>query len=155
MKRNISIQLKAAFLLLVFAFNTVVGFACAVGINMGFNAPHHHDEEEAIETTVHHHHHAGGKAHQHHDKAVKHHHDSKENSEKGGCCNDKVVKFQNVDKNLTAKTIINAPAFVAITTTFFGIDLFNIKKPFPHKEIVRFFYPPPPDILIAIQRFQI
>ena len=64
MKRNISIQLKAAFLLLVFAFNTVVGFACAVGINMGFNAPHHHDEEEAIETTVHHHH-AGGKAHQH------------------------------------------------------------------------------------------
>ena len=30
-----SIQLKAAFLLLVFAFNTVLAFACSVGLNYG------------------------------------------------------------------------------------------------------------------------
>ena len=47
MKRNLSIQIKAATLLLVFAMNTLIGFACAVGVDMGFNRPHHQDEEIA------------------------------------------------------------------------------------------------------------
>ena len=38
--------------MLVFSLNTVIGFACAVGINMGFNTTHHH-EEEATEAVVH------------------------------------------------------------------------------------------------------
>ena len=79
MKRNISIQLKAALLLIVFSLNTVIGFACAMGVDMGFNT-HHHDEEEATETTVHVH--ADGKKHQHHNEAAKHYHDSNKDSEK-------------------------------------------------------------------------
>ncbi|MEO7306838.1 MAG: hypothetical protein ABIR78_09880 [Ferruginibacter sp.] len=154
MKRNISIQIKAAFLLVVFALNTVVGFACAVGVDMGFNT-HHHDEEEATETTVHVH--TDGKKHQHHEEVVKHHDDSKEDSEKGGCCNDGVMKFQNLDKSLAsnANIFINAPVFVAVLSSFFGIDIFR-QPQVPHEKfIAQFLHPPPPDILIAIQRFQI
>ncbi len=45
MKRNISIKLKAAFLIIVFGMNTVIGFVCAMGVNMGYNV-HHHESEE-------------------------------------------------------------------------------------------------------------
>ena len=152
MKRNISIQLKAALLLIVFATNTVMGFACAIGIDMGFNTKHH-DDGEATETPVHVH--ADGKMHDHPKAANKHNLADKKFPEKGGCCNAEVVKFQNVEKNLTPKTLFDAPAFVAILSTFFGTELYNITKDFPHKNKVRFFYPPPPDILIAIQKFQV
>ena len=153
MKRDISIQLKAALLLIVFSMNTVIGFACAMGVDMSFNT-HHHDEEEATETTVHVH--ADGKKHQHHDEAAKHHHDSNEDSEKGGCCNDGVIKFQSLDKSLAqnANIAINAPVFVAILSSFFGIDIFKPAQITPLRHFA-FFHPPPPDILIVIQRFQI
>ena len=63
MQKDISIKLKATLLLIVFSMNTVVGFACAMGVDMGYNNSHH--EAEATEVAVHVH--ADGK---------KHHHDS-------------------------------------------------------------------------------
>ena len=47
MKKFTSIQIKALLLLIVFAINTVVGFACSVGVDMGFNTKHHNDEAAA------------------------------------------------------------------------------------------------------------
>jgi hypothetical protein len=41
MKRSQSIKFKAIFLLVVFTLNTAVIFACAVGLEMGFNSSHH------------------------------------------------------------------------------------------------------------------
>ena len=154
MKRNISIQLKAALLLIVFSMNTVIGFACAMGVDMSFNT-HHHDEEEATETTVHVH--ADGKKHQHHNEAAKHHHDSNKDSEKGGCCNDGVIKFQSLDKSLAqnVNTAINTPVLVALLSSFYGIDLFMQPQGSHQKHIPQFFHPPPPDIRILIQSFQI
>jgi hypothetical protein len=154
MKKNISIQLKAAVLLLVFGLNTIVGFACGIGIDMGFNSTHHHDEE-ATEIHVH----ADGKTDDHHNPSAKHQHEEKktDSNEKKGCCNDEVQKLQRLDKalNQNAKTAIDAPVFVAIISTFLGIDIFNSAKAYPPKYVARFFYPPPPDIRIAIQSFQI
>ena len=142
MNRNTSIRLKAASLVIVFSLNTIVGFACAMGVNMGFNTTHHHDHETDDVTVA-----AGTK---------KHHHDSKETAEKGGCCNDKVINFQNLDKRLSqnANVAINAPVFVAILRSFFGIDIFKPAQKTPQRHFA-FFHPPPPDILIVIQRFQI
>ena len=151
MTRNISIQIKATLLLIVFSLNTIIGFACAVGIDMGFNTKHH-DNGVATETPVHVH--ADGNKHDHHE-ANKHTHDEKKSSEKDDCCNDKVVKFQNAEKNITLKAVIASPAFVAIVNTFFGVDLFTVINAFPQKNIIRFFYPPPPNILVAIQKFQV
>lgn len=154
MKRNISIRLKAVLLLLVFSLNTIIGFACAVGMDMGFNTTHHHDEE-VIEI----HEHADGIKHNHQQQAEKHQHNENksEKKEKGGCCNDDVQKFQSLDKALTqnAKTAIDVPVFAALISTFLGIDIFNIAKAYPPKYKARYFYPPPPDIRIAIQSFQI
>ena len=80
-----------------------------------------------------------------------------EKKEKKGCCNDEVQKLQSLDKalNQNAKTVIDVPAFAAIISTFLGIDIFNSAKAYPPKYIARYFYPPPPDIRIAIQSFQI
>ena len=174
MKQNISIQLKAAFLLTVFGLNTLIGFACAIGLDMGFNTSHHTDE--IMETPVHihgdgkkHHHqpepakvnahvHADGKKHNHHNEPAKQHHEDKETpgKEKDDCCNEGVLKFQNLDKNLNqnTKTAIDAPAFVAFLGNFSGVD---ILKTFvtPQLPVIRYLFPPPPNILISIQRFQI
>ena len=154
MKGNISIQLKAAFLIIVFSLNTVIGFACAMGVDMGFNSKHHHDDdEEATETSVH----VNGKKHQHHDQETKHHHDSKEDSEKGGCCNDGVIKFQNLEKNLNQNNtpVIYAHVFATILSDFWNVNIFNCAKALPQQYKASVFHPPPTDILIAIQRFQI
>jgi hypothetical protein len=77
MKPRFSIQLKAAFLLVVFSINTVVGFACAVGLDMGFNTKHHEDEQ-ATGAVVHIH--ADGKKHIHQEipDQSKSHHSNKE-----------------------------------------------------------------------------
>ncbi len=153
MKRSISIQLKAALLLIVFGLNTVVGFACAVGIDMGFNNTHH--DEEATEV----HQHADGIKHDHHNQTSKHKHEEKksEKKEKKGCCNDEVQKLQSLDKalNQNIKTSVNLPTFVVIASTFLGIGISTSTETYPPKNIIRYFYPPPADIRIAIQSFQI
>ena len=154
MKAKRSIQLKAVFLMVVFALNSVVGFACTLGIDMGFNSMHHHDEE-ATEAGIQVQ--AEGAKHHHHNEATKHHHDSREDAEKGGCCNDKVINFQNLDKNTNqnANLAINAPEFVTFLSNFFGIDIFKPSLVSSQKYIVRFFHPPPTDIRILIRSFQI
>lgn len=78
MKGFTSIQIKASLLLTVFAINTVVGFACSVGVDMGFNTKHH-GKEEAGEIHIH----KDGKKHIHPKKADKilSRHDKKEAGE--------------------------------------------------------------------------
>jgi hypothetical protein len=174
MIRNISIKLKALFLLIVFATNTAVGFACALGVDMGFNTPHHSEIAEAVEVHVH----DDGKKHVHekevpesnnhvHEDGAKHQHDSEPSKQipeddgqsftksPGGCCSNEVQKFQNLDKNITVNTGIDIPVFVAILSTYFDVDFSTALKDFPVNYKARFYYPPPPDIRIAMQRFQI
>jgi predicted 3-demethylubiquinone-9 3-methyltransferase (glyoxalase superfamily) len=153
MKRNISIQLKAALLLVVFGLNTVVGFACSMGVDVGFNTAHHHDEATKVSLHIH----ADGKKHQHHQEANKHQHDKKGTSKKDGCCNDKVISFQILDKNLNqnSKTAIDVPGFAAILSSFFGTTILKTVPAVPQKHIVPTSHPPPPDIRIAIRSFQI
>ncbi len=153
--QKIAIQIKAAFLLIVFSMNTAIGFACAMGVDMGFNIKHHHDKEQATEPVVHVH--ADSKKHQHHDKTTKYQHGSKEESEKGGCCNDGVVQFQNLDKSLNQNTAtaLNAHIFTTLISNLFRINISELISVRTNKHIVQFFHPPPPDIRILIQSFQI
>jgi hypothetical protein len=174
MNRNLSIKLKALFLLVVFATNTAVGFACAIGVDMGFNSSHHNETEEPAEVHVH----DDGKKHVHekepaqvnthvHEDGINHQHDSEPvkqtpadgtgllAKDNGGCCTNEVQAFQNLDKNVSVNTGINVPVFVAILGTYFDIDFSTALKDFPVNYKARFYYPPPPDLRIAIQRFQI
>jgi hypothetical protein len=174
MNRNLSIKLKALFLLVVFATNTAVGFACAIGIDMGFNSPHQSETEEPAKVHIH----DDGKKHVHkkepsevtthvHEDGMKHQHESEPakqitiagsnllTKDDGGCCTNKVQEFQNLDKNVSVNTGISVPVFVAILSTYFDVDFSTALKDFPVNYKARFYYPPPPDIRIAIQRFQI
>jgi len=164
MNRNISIQLKALFLLIVFASNTVVGFACSVGADMGFNTTRHHDDDRKLVSLHVHadgkkHVHADGKKHDHPTQSAKHQHEEKktEEKQKDGCCNDDVQKLQRLDKALSqnAKITMDAPVFIAIMRMYAGMDILGLSMAYPLKFKDRFFYPPPSDIRIAIQRFQI
>jgi hypothetical protein len=146
MNRSFPIQLKAAFLLAVFSLSTVIGFACGIGIDMGFNKTHHQGEE-ATEIHVH----KDGKKHHH--KKTGHTHDSK----KDDCCSDKVVKVAQADKAVTQTVKYSSPVFF----TAFLIAYHNTGIFFPspistfHKYFVRGHHPPISDIRIAIQSFQI
>lgn len=153
MGKTINIQLKAAFLLIVFGLNTMIGFACAMGVDMGFNTTHHVSEATEI------HEHTDGVKHEHHNQAARHKNEEKktEKEEKKDCCTDDVQKLQSLDKavNQNAKTVIDVPVFTAIISIFLGIEVYDLSKIYPPKYRVSFFYPPPPDIRVAIQSFQI
>ncbi len=148
MKKTLPIQLKGAFLLIVFSLNMFVGFACAIGVNMDFNTTHHH-EEEATKVHVH----ENGKKHHHEEAKHKHSH----KGDKDDCCTDKVVKLSQADKAVPQPAKLFSPAFF----TAFIATYYNINFPYPsqantsNKYFVRGHHPPIPDIRIAIQSFQI
>jgi len=155
MKSNISIQIKAAFLLLIFGLNTIIGFACSVGMDMGFNTVHHHSKG-ASATSVHVH--ANGKRHEHHNKATHHHQhdDNKNGREKGGCCNNIVIKFSQTDKSVRQTGLFHPVIFSAVVNSFLIPGIFyQSQVAETQKYFVRGHHPPIPDIRIAIQSFQI
>lgn len=180
MRKNKSIKLKAAFLLTVFALNTVVAFACSVGLNMGYNEKHHNERKEGKIASTHSHSHAPGtKPHHHnttathshegtakhshaatgshsHENATASHHHEQSNSEQDDCCTDNAIKFQTEDKKLqqAQNSVIKAPVFVAFLSAFLGFDLAPERTTTVTKFLVPQFYPPP-DIRIAIQSFLI
>ncbi|MBA2248807.1 MAG: hypothetical protein H0W12_01290 [Chitinophagaceae bacterium] len=154
MNKRSSIQVKAAFLMIVFSLNTIIGFACAVGMDMGFNT-HHHDEEEKEITT---HIHSGGIKHEHHNETGKHHDEAGNHKEKGkdDCCHDKVIKIIQVDKAVPQSlSAINPVFFTIFISSFYNIDLLYNSRTTSIKYFVRSHHPPIPDIRLAIQSFQI
>lgn len=156
MFKNRLIHIKAAFLLTVFSFNMLVGFACGIGIDMGFNTAdsHAHNEPKI-------HVHADGTEHEH--KAPynhsKHHHEKKKshNEKEDGCCSDGVTKIAQADKAITyTKSVSNPGSFTVIIAAFCNFDIFYPSQVTESKKyFVRGHHPPIQDIRIAIQSFQI
>ena len=160
MKLITFIQLKAAFLSIVFSLNTVIGFACSMGMDFGLNVAHQKDKSfPKIPEHVH----ADGKRHEHHNNTSKHlgeasGHDHTSKEGKDNCCADKVVKFAQVDKSLSPSfdfqsNIIFITTFVS---SFYNINILAASQVTKStKYFVRSHHPPIPDIRIAIQSFQI
>ena len=142
-------------MIVVFAMNTVVGFACAVGVDMGFNSKHHHDDDEATEMSVHVH--ADGTKHNHHNAEGKHNHHNEDNSKKDDCCNDKVLKISQTDKAVPpVSTLLNPIFATAFISSFYSIDVLYTHLQIPNiKYFLQNYHPPIPDIRIAVQSFQI
>jgi len=147
MNKALSIQLKAAFLLIIFSLNMMVGFACSIGMDMGFNSRHHHEEATAIHV------HADGKKH-HHEKAG---HKHAGNAKKDDCCNDRVLKISQADKAVPQATKLLNPVFLtALVATYYNFSIsFPPQASTSNKYFVRGHHPPIPDIRIAIQSFQV
>jgi hypothetical protein len=151
MNRNSGISRKAVFLLIVFLLNTVVGFACSVGLGMGAVKAHHH---EAKESKAAHHHHQGEDDHH----AVKgdHDHSSKKTTE--DCCTDQVQKIEKTDKLSPPVLEFSTyqPFYTLIYPNYVLLEasvssLYTLRP----KYFVRDDHPPIPDIRIALQSFQI
>ena len=148
MKRKISIQLKALFLVIVFGFNTVVGFACAIGIDTSFKTKHHHEEEVPKIHVL-----GVGKVHHHKKKEHKH---SPENG-KDDCCNNKVLKISQADKAVPQAAKLLSPAFfTTIVAVYNHINIsYSSQVNTSTKYFVRGHHPPIADIRVAIRSFQI
>lgn len=146
MKRNITIRLKAGFLATIFSLNIVIGFACAIGLDMGFNVHHHH--EEAVEETRQENSIKKGHIHE-----AKHH--DEQDEEKDGCCNNKVSQLTQLDKVVPAIFTITSSSYV-ITSVFYPTSTLYPSQVNPNgKYFVLGHHPPIPDIRIAIRSFQI
>lgn len=147
MNKNISIQVKAVFLFMVFSLNAVVGFACSLGVDMGFNA-HHHDEETPVV-----HVHPDGKKHHHEAAGHKHSH----KNDKSSCCNDDVNRIAQAAKLLPQATGFVSPIFfTAFLATYYDNYIFHSSQIVAAKKYFELGYDPPgPAIRIFIQSFQI
>jgi len=160
MKLIISIQTRAVFLLIVFSLNTVIGFACSMGMDFGLNGTHHQNEAA---TKILKHVHADGKRHEHHNYSGKHHgeatiHDHTSKDGKDNCCADKVVKFAQVDKLLSqfSEFQSNISFFTLFVSSFYNINVLAASQVTKNiKYFVRSHHPPIPDIRLAIRSFQI
>lgn len=148
----------------MFSLNTAVGFACSVGLNMGFNSKHHNDEE-STEPVVHIH--KDGKRHIHHEKKNSHNHDKshhhdqakghhESDKKKDNCCNDEVKQFTQLDKSIPHSFNIIHPNFlIAFFDVFYSVNLPTSGIAKDIKQFVRSYHPPISNIRIAIQSFQI
>ena len=148
---------------MVFTLNTLVSFACSVGLNMGFNSNHHVNEKKNA-----------GHSHSHkhaHDKALKGKHshaavhkhshdlasgDHKDSGQKDNCCNEKSVELQKVDKsaNHSSNPVIKIPVLVSFLAVFSGLEVRAELLPLLPRSFIQQYYPPP-DKRIIIQSFQI
>jgi hypothetical protein len=146
MKQNTSIQLKAAFLLIVFSINTMISLACSVGIDICCCNGSDHEETELITHEISCH---------HHDEAVKDH--KSKGACEDDCCNENAVRFSQADKSLPqCVACFNVVSFTALISIFYNIDvLHTFKSSTSIRYFVRSHHPPIPDIRLAIQSFQI
>lgn len=170
MKYSRYIKIKALVLSAVFSLNTVVGFACSIGLDLGYNSFHHkkaviETQEQSHENSCHHQHkpvetkkdthrHDDGVVHGHHNDLQKKEADSKD-LPADDCCSNEVYKFNDLAKNITQeKTGNKLLVLSAIPHSFFDQIVSGINEiPLLHSS--RFLFPPPPDILVSIQKFQI
>ena len=133
MRTRSTYKLIAATLLVVFSLNPLLGFACSIGIDMGYNSNHHHS-------------------------AKKHNckHSEKKPENKKDCCKDQVQQFQTLDKSLPTDVNFVHPILLSgLVEAFYSISLPSISFIKDIRQFVRSYHPPIPDIRTAIQSFQI
>lgn len=185
MKRRKSIQIKATILLIVFSLNTILGFACSIGLNILLTASNYHQEEIAKPVIHVHadgmkhihqpehkakavvHVHADGKKHIHQEKVAKPKENKSNNlydlatpntsqADKNKCCTTKVTQFEQLDKYVPQSVKFNPVFFATTAADFYNIDsLYTSYINTDIKYFVRSYHPPIPNIRIAIQSFQV
>ncbi|MBO9202601.1 MULTISPECIES: hypothetical protein [Niastella] len=159
MKSNSTIQLKAIFLLIVFSLNTIIGFACSVGLDMGFNSRHHH--------------HNGKSNNHHHQKSNQHHHVLGSHTTKsqpvgeiiksgapetGNCCNDDATQLSQSDKllvNAINSSIEMPVALIALHFLYLSSHLSSLNPEITKIQDVRPYILNSRGIRVSIQSFQI
>lgn len=149
-KKNSAI---AFILLMVFALNTIVGFACSIGFDMGYNSKHHEHGKHAE--------HGSDLSHAGHHSHHQHQHlfSSNINIPKEDCCAGEATGFASLDKSTVHNNIIvKAPLIlIAAFQNFFHIRTndFCLTKGTRFQFVRRSCFLNDTDIIIAIQSFLI
>lgn len=175
MKQTWKIRLSAVFLLVTFSLNPIIGFACSMGLDLGYNSRHHahNNGEEHQHNGVdhppsildHHHDHEGNNSHSHQKQINSHQHSDGNiscstftSSGDGNCCNDLVVDFQTFDKAISKSKNEIRPLEIKLSSfllpTVLSLNSNNrFTKPFriPSKNEDL----PPPDLPVLIHSFLI
>lgn len=142
-------RIRALILLMVFSLNTIVGFACSVGVNMGYNQKHHE----------HHKHEKGHHLHSHKSIPVSVPSGSIIKAPIDDCCAGQVTDFAKLDKLVSYNNlIIKAPVFFILAyNDFLKSDSGQIKPSFNYKFqfVRRSCFLNDINIRIAIRSFQI
>ena len=132
---------------MVFSLNTLLGLACSLGINLGYNKLHHPAAQDNTPS----------KHHNHQKVAAKHQHSrQKSESSKDDCCSHTVTSFNLYSKTVSQTVNIANPVFV---TSF--VASFLTATLLPHviikntRNFSQNYHPPIADIRIAIQSFLI
>ncbi len=149
-------RINAFILILVFSLNTIAGFACSVGIEMGYDSKHHkHNEAKEITN----HQHDSGQNHQQGDcfqNPIKYGSNLKE--AENDCCSNQVTHFALLDKSIPFNNYnLNAPIHGFFANNCFFV--FNYHGKFLTEPRFLLFRRScstyHTDIRIAIQSFQI
>ena len=147
MKATRNIQLKAVLLLVIFSANTLIGFACSLGIKMGYNN-HHHPKEKSV---------AAASSHQHHHHKEETKHSSPASHSEDDCCSNGVTAFNLLDKTTANSVSFVHPVFAsAFVVSFYApqaLPRLDLSKNI--RAFARSYHPPIPDIRVAIRSFQI
>ena len=149
--RELRNRIKALFLIIVFSTNTIAGFACSIGIDMGYNS-HHHSHEKA-------HHYVANKNHSKH----KHNHTQPNSAQfKTGasddCCSNDVAKFALLDKSVVDNNFhLQTPIFLfAFSTIYLHQTItYGLAENPAFQFVRRSSFLNDTDIQTAIRRFQI
>jgi hypothetical protein len=138
MHKKTIIQLRAIFLLIVFFLNTGIGFACAVHSGLWKGKEQHMHRMDGTHTT---HHPAAPQ-----EKSPASHH----------CCGDGMIKFEQLDKSMDHQPdSVLMPFCLLQHPVFYIAALQHGYRTIPHEYVVLRQHPPPEDIRVSIQSFQI
>ena len=156
MKRQLKNKIRAVLLLTIFSLNVVAGFACSVGLDMGYNS-RHHEKDEVSEGKSH--------KHEHGPSDVKHTHvhstivtGAQIKNSNDDCCSDQVNSFVKLDKSIVNNNLLlKAPVFLinSISNLFTITDDSGIAINSRYLFVRRSCSIYDIDIRIAIQSFQI
>ncbi|MCD0488079.1 hypothetical protein LPB86_07550 [Pedobacter sp. MC2016-14] len=146
-----SVPVKVMLLLIVFLLNTVVGFACAIGIDMGFNSAHLEQESEG-----HGHHHSQTERYAH--NSHQHVQHPKQDANKDNCCKDEAAKLTKSDKlnnPVVDLSQISLPFMLLVGNVYPQIAELRLPSNVSNAYFSRHCRSPIRDVRIAIQSFQI
>jgi len=147
MRSKITIRIKALCLLVVFSMNSLLGFACSIGVDLGYNTNHHKQDTNALKNEA------------AHDCGIMEDETTTNTSPVNthDCCKDEVLKFNLSDKSPASTIKIDAPAHPAFNlVAFYIVQSFTIEDVPSNHYYVRSDHPPiSRDIKILLQSFQI
>ena len=147
MTRQLKNKLRAVALLTVFSLNTLAGFACSIGVDMGYNS-HHHEHGEM-------HHNHGHPTNPIDGVSVK----FSDAGSKDDCCSNDVTQFSLLDKSVAANNLlVAAPVFLLPFVTTFFSDTINDRGLAVNSQfqfVRRSSFLNDTDLQMAIGRFQI